>query len=335
MGDYDDSNRAFLQAFMARSTMTLEEAQPILAEIISAHEGRSVSPDDITQEHFSSYISAANTAISPFDFEIRSSLHQTPKDPNEDSLDSSPTRIYALVNTTSDPLTQLATTYSADEIAFVKRVLDYMFDTNNTRYCEGMVISAMQAIQLAKVSTANDDNRRRSQNPATQATQGGAAQNLGMTQAETMMRNLVDQGWMEKSRAGNFSLTPRALLELRGWLIATYNDDSAGPNSHRADRIKFCAACKDILTVGQRCGDRDCKGRLHDHCVRNFFRAQQAEKCPICKQDWPGDKFVGERAVAASNSRQSRNVPQESVPPSIPPVVANGYAEEEDSEEDE
>jgi hypothetical protein len=35
--DYDDRNRAFLQAFMARSTMTFEEAQPVLAAILSAH----------------------------------------------------------------------------------------------------------------------------------------------------------------------------------------------------------------------------------------------------------------------------------------------------------
>jgi hypothetical protein len=34
---YNDSNRAFLQAFMARSTMTFEEAKPILAAIFSAH----------------------------------------------------------------------------------------------------------------------------------------------------------------------------------------------------------------------------------------------------------------------------------------------------------
>lgn len=33
---YDDSNRAFLQAFMARSTMTFEEAKPVLAAILSA-----------------------------------------------------------------------------------------------------------------------------------------------------------------------------------------------------------------------------------------------------------------------------------------------------------
>lgn len=34
---YDDSNRAFLQAFMARSTMTFAEARPVLAAIFSVH----------------------------------------------------------------------------------------------------------------------------------------------------------------------------------------------------------------------------------------------------------------------------------------------------------
>ena len=34
---YNDSNRAFLQAFMAHSSMTFEEAKLVLAEIFSAH----------------------------------------------------------------------------------------------------------------------------------------------------------------------------------------------------------------------------------------------------------------------------------------------------------
>jgi hypothetical protein len=33
---YNDSNRAFLQAFMGRSSMSFEEAQPILAAIFTA-----------------------------------------------------------------------------------------------------------------------------------------------------------------------------------------------------------------------------------------------------------------------------------------------------------
>lgn len=35
--DYNDSHRAFLQAFMARSCMTFREAQPVLAAILSVH----------------------------------------------------------------------------------------------------------------------------------------------------------------------------------------------------------------------------------------------------------------------------------------------------------
>lgn len=33
---YDNSHRAFLQAFMGRSVMTLEEAKPVLAAILTA-----------------------------------------------------------------------------------------------------------------------------------------------------------------------------------------------------------------------------------------------------------------------------------------------------------
>jgi hypothetical protein len=47
--DYNNSHRAFLQAFIARSVMTFEEAKPILAKILSIHgkfplNSHSVSP---------------------------------------------------------------------------------------------------------------------------------------------------------------------------------------------------------------------------------------------------------------------------------------------------
>ena len=34
---YNNTNRAFLQAFLARSTLTYDEAKPILAAIFTAH----------------------------------------------------------------------------------------------------------------------------------------------------------------------------------------------------------------------------------------------------------------------------------------------------------
>lgn len=155
------------------------------------------------------------------------------------------TRVHALVNTTSDPLLQLATTYSADEMAYVKRLLDEMFETNNTLREEVMVVSAIKAVQLAKVPT--NSSRRESQS----ATQGGAAQPLTMREAEDMLRKLVDEGWFEKSRKGNYNLTPRALMELRTWLVESYNDDEDEDQDggRRHDKIKTCYACKDLITV--------------------------------------------------------------------------------------
>ncbi|KAL2833739.1 Nse1 non-SMC component of SMC5-6 complex-domain-containing protein [Aspergillus cavernicola] len=304
---YDDSNRAFLQAFMARSTMTFEESKPVLAAILSVRGNEQVSGEDITEEDLSSFISAANTAISPFDLEIRSTLPQVQLDSQTEN--TTPERVYALVNTTSDGLTQLATTYTADEISFVKRILDKMFEANNNRITEAMVISSMEAIQQAKVGEGN----RRESGTATQQTQG-AAQPLSMTQAEVVMKQLVEDGWFEKSRRQYYTLSPRGLMELRGWLVATYNDENE--NGRRNNKIKFCAACRDIITVGQRCGNRDCGGRLHDHCMRNFFRVQKAEQCPVCRAPWPGDKFVGERAIVPTQNNRSSNQRRSAVGPS-------------------
>ncbi|KAE8351948.1 Nse1 non-SMC component of SMC5-6 complex-domain-containing protein [Aspergillus coremiiformis] len=323
---YNDSNRAFLQAFMARSAMTFEEARPVLAAIFSVQEGEPVSAEDVTEEDLASYIAAANTTISPFDLEIRSTLRQSEINP-EDSGNQAPERVYALVNTTSDALTQLATTYSADEISFVKRILDAMFDTNNTRRSEAMVVSSMQAIQLAKASSG-DTNRRESTN-ATQS-HGGAAQSLSMSQAETVLKQLVEEGWLEKSRKGFYSLSPRGLMELRGWLVATFNDENE--EGRRMEKIKFCAACRDIITRGQRCGNRDCSGRLHEHCMRNFFRMQQAEQCPVCKAPWPGDKFVGERAITSTerhmqDRRRSANTQRRSGVGSSSQIPSEGAAD--------
>ena len=36
---YNNSNRAFVQAFIARSTLTFDEAKPLLAAIFTAHGG--------------------------------------------------------------------------------------------------------------------------------------------------------------------------------------------------------------------------------------------------------------------------------------------------------
>ena len=315
--NYTDANRAFLQAFLSRGVLTLETAKPIIAAVLTYRDGREVLPHDVTIEDLNAYITDANQRLSPLDLEIRSTFHQLSRE-----------RAYALVNTTSDPLTQLATTYNPDEIVYVKKLLDAMFDgQNNKGKREAMCLSGIEAIQVGRAP-----NRRETQlnDNATQFSAGI----LGAKDAESMLNKLVDEGWLEKSKRGFYSLSPRALMELKGWLIDTYNDEDE--DGEREKKIKFCHACKEIITVvrqpwmstvrlgadiglqGQRCARRECPCRLHDICTQNFFRMQRSQTCPICKNEWDGKHFVGEKTITSSAShhtdrRRSNNRPQADV----------------------
>ena len=291
---YRDTHRAFLQAFLARQSLTFADAKPLLAAIETAASNgqRTVTPEDISQADFDNYVNELNGQISTFDFEIRSTLHQTSKE-----------RIYALVNTTSDALTQMATLHSADEIAFVKRVLDAMFETYNTPRAEVMAVTGMQAIRLSK-PPQNGEGRRQS------GTQTQSA-NAGLTgqQAEKVLENMADEGWFELSSKNYYSLSPRALLELRSWLVDTYNeqedDEDEEDDEEPHVKIKFCAACRDIVTAGQRCPNLICQVRVHNHCVRNMFRAQGgSEDCPKCKTRWVEPPPVGEKAAKKGRDSQ-------------------------------
>lgn len=272
--DYNNTHRAFLQVFLAKGTLTFEEAKPILANIQTANgrtfqpleppretsiddadnNERETLPNDITEPDFNNYITTLNSAISPFDLEIRSSLSQ------HDRI-----RIFALVNTTSDAITQLATIHSADEISFLKRVLDAMFETYNTGREEVMAITSLQALKLSRPPVqalqATQDG---------EMTQGAASQGLTKREAEDMLQSLVAEGWFELSRKGYYSLSPRALMELRGWLIETYNEvDEEDEDEENVDRIKMCHACREIVTVVSTDFCRRVKSRADIHRVND------------------------------------------------------------------
>ena len=290
---YGNTHRAFLQALLARQTITFEESKPLLAAIQTAADAdRSTLPGDISQADFENHIHTLNAHISPFDFEIRSSQHQVSKE-----------RIYALVNTISDPLTQMATIHSADEIAFVKRVLDAMFETYNTPRSEVMAATSMQALKLAKAP--NDGTRRES---GTQATSQNAG--LTMAQAEKMLEDMVSEGWFELSGKGFYTLSPRALMELREWLPDTYNYDDEEEDEEEESHVKIkkCNGCSEIVTVGQRCPNMACQIRVHDYCKVGMFAIEKSERCPKCKTAWVQAPPVGEKADRSARSSNVNGV---------------------------
>lgn len=292
---WDHNQRAFLQALMGRGFITLGEGKSIIAAILSAADdsARSVSPDSIEDNTFRQYISKAREAVASLDYDIRSTYHQVDRQ-----------QVWALINVHSDPSTQLATSRTADEISFIKRVLDAMFETYNTPRQEVMAITAAQARKVARPEAAAQDGDADGDEPA----QRTADKALKHSEIERLLPSLVAEGWLEVSDEGFYSLSPRSLMELKTWLVAAYNDPDVGHNHWQ--RIKFCEACKEIVTVGQRCPERDCNARIHDICSEAYWRTRRGGRiCPRCETAWTGKNYVGERAVtetAASHRHVGR-----------------------------
>lgn len=289
-------HRAFLQALLSRGTLTFREAQPIMAAIFSAgSDGPARSAASIDERQFRTIMHKLREAVAPLDYDLRSTTHQTTREP-----------IWALINAHSDPATQLATSRTPDEIAFIKRVLDAMFETYNTQRLEVMAVTAAQARQCARPAK-REQNNADGEDDEEEAPRQTQVKDRGLKHSdiEKLLPSMVDEGWFEQSDEGFYSLSARTLLELKTWLNEAYNDPDAGPEAWQ--RIKFCAACRDIVTVGQRCPERDCNVRLHDTCADAFWRTRRAGQfCPKCETAWTGTNYVGERAVTETAAAQRR-----------------------------
>lgn len=160
--------------------------------------------------------------------------------------------VYALVNAQSDVMTSVATGFSADEIGFVRRVIDGMFEGNNSVGKEVMAVKLMDALRLAKAPNVRSQAQTQTQDGeeggAASVTQGaGQVSSLTQDRAEKMIEQLVEEGWMERSGAGYISLSTRSLMELGRWLVETYNDPEEEEGEWK--RIKMCEGCKQIVTV--------------------------------------------------------------------------------------
>ncbi|KAA8909088.1 DNA repair protein Nse1 [Sphaerosporella brunnea] len=279
---YSDLHRALAQTFLLQPTITAKEAKKIIASLEAAEAGPNHEGDlrPITDAIVSGYIADLNEELSKFDFEIRNMRDQKDRG-----------TIYAFVNSTPDTLIQSATHHSADEIAFFRRLLDAMFETNNTRRAEVFAVREQEALHLNK-------NPPRAEGEAT-ATGG-----LTIKGAEEALAAFVEEGWLVKSRNNWYSLAPRGLLELSVYLNQTYTDSDDEEDAsdddeeyHARKRIKKCHACSELLTVGQRCEKLSCDVRMHEPCAVSFFRINKDKKCPRCKTTWTGKESVGEAAA--------------------------------------
>ena len=187
-----------------------------------------------------------------------------------------------------------------------------MFETYNKSRHEVMAITSMQAIKLHKAPT---EDGRQSQNGT--ETQGSAGQSLTMGQAEKVLKSLVEEGWFEKSPKGYYSLSPRALMELRGWLMETYNDvDEDDEEDTGSKKVKQCFACKDIITsvsahplLSRSITDCSCRvnGAPKEHALADYTTS--APRTSFGRRDQrtaPCAKLAGQGKTMLENEQQSR-----------------------------
>lgn len=332
-------HRALVQTFLTRSALTSDELKPLLAGLLTADNPfRPHLEGDITQPDITSFMQLANARLHPFDYEIRAMRDQITKIP-----------VYALVNTTSDGMTQLATNFNADEIGYIKRLLDAMFETHNTRSREILAVLNVDAIRLARVPRRQSEGHSFSNGhieeedeEEEEAEMNGAETNgvdadgeprvhsLRVADAERVLDQLLDQKFFLRSSAGYWSLAPRAILELRSYLKEMYNEppEDEDDDPEGVIRVRDCLGCREIVTVGLRCSNRDCGVRFHDWCASQYLRAQRGEasrRCPKCKTAWEGNYYVGERAVGGRRRDGLENGMENG--------TMNGFVESEEAEE--
>jgi non-structural maintenance of chromosomes element 1 len=101
-----------------------------------------------------------------------------------------------------------------------------MFDTGNSIHEEVFAVRSTEAANLCS------------------STGVGLTKTAGEAAVDTFIR----EGWLEKSRAGFYTLSERGLLELRSYLTDMFNDLEEEGEGTRIDKIRTCHACQEIIT---------------------------------------------------------------------------------------
>ncbi|XP_065062340.1 non-structural maintenance of chromosomes element 1 homolog [Rhopilema esculentum] len=229
MVEHQDSHRYFLQWFVAQSLTTERNARQLHEKACNKYD---VHYD---ADSFSAFISIINKNLKPIFMEIR---HGKSEDDG--------TSYYALVNCSEDEHSKLATSFTANEIAFFKRVLESIVSSDDG-YLPSMTLVNLGSELDVKISASA---------------------------SESLLTKLVEEKWLTEID-GDFSLGPRTLIELSMYLKNIYNEE-----------IPDCKMCMHIVIKGQTCANCGVRIHLYCAARFFKGRDLDARKCPGCQANW-------------------------------------------------
>ncbi|KZV86559.1 hypothetical protein EXIGLDRAFT_223799 [Exidia glandulosa HHB12029] len=272
-----DATKLFIQGFMARRIMSDRVARLLYkkccAAVTACMPGQEPCP--WSEERFNQLIEAVSTKLNPLDLQVANTID-----------DQTGRKMWLILNMKGDELAQLATEYSAAEIAFFKQLIEEIVTAPNESYSISS-IHALKQLKFAKVGNKT----------------------ITRAQGEVLLSSFVANGWLTKSARGRYMLGTRARMELEQYLLNNFEDLSADQE---------CVICTALVFSGVRCTTTACKARLHKHCYENIQRRAETRNgkldCPSCRSDWTGKTLrkVGEEAAGANDDQLRGRKQQES-----------------------
>ncbi|KNZ74205.1 Non-structural maintenance of chromosomes element 1 like protein [Termitomyces sp. J132] len=189
----DDVQRVFIQAILSRAIVSRNLAQILWEKSIDAVNAAKPELElrlPTGRDAWDEFVTKINRSLDSLDLEFRH-LHD----------ENSGTQMYALVNRKGDEIAQMATEYTAAEIAFFKAIVELIMLAPRHSF------SVSSTAALREVSAIR---------PKT---------NMSKSQAEAVLGSFVAQKWLTKSKRGRYSLSTRSLLELSPYLKTTYPEE--------------------------------------------------------------------------------------------------------------
>ncbi|KAL7320254.1 hypothetical protein PS15m_000158 [Mucor circinelloides] len=234
---FNDSHRLFMQSMLSKKMVTEEDAMSIYAKVCDTTSKPAVV-------EFPEFIAALNKELDTLDYSLRLSRSE------QDGV-----MYLIMVNTNHDSVTELATQYTAIEMAFIRELFDLIINADNENYGA----AATTALHLG----------------------GKMTPKLASRDVQTLLDKLSDDGWIGIQK-GNYYLTTRSIAELQDYFKQQYGE-----------RILECVFCLDMVTMGEHCANAQCGVRLHKHCADSQFNNSADPRCPSCNNRWSRSETFG------------------------------------------
>lgn len=262
---YTDAERALLQYVMSVGIASLDSLTTVYDKLKKCEDPLgdgtpAVDVEGFEQRKVEDAIDKINDKLHLLGFEISKTKSQDTQD-----------LYYTYINTITDTPSKISTQHSPKEIEVIKRIIEKILVECED---ESYIITSSDALKICNRSAS-----------------------FSASEGEHFLKSLVDEGWLNRSMKGRYSLSIRALTELKRTFIEKYgiknNDNSEG-------QISLCKGCDEIVTNGVRCYRDACYIKFHTQCQLHYFRAK-GTKCPNdeCTVDWNEDKPrpVGEKRL--------------------------------------